>query len=514
MNGNAQQPTGLVIRADASPKMGAGHLLRSLALAQEWLGRGRAVDYVTYCPVPALLDRLAAAGCGVRLLAAPRRTPEDLEALLAATRAGQWVVLDGYHLGAEHQRTLRRAGRRVLLLDDMRHLDAYDADILLNQNLHARDWDYPGPGTMLRLLGPGYALLRREFVAEPARPARPRDPLRILCTMGGADPLGMSGVALEALAALSAGNVEATLVAGQANPRFAELRAAAASCPQKVRLLPGADDMRGLMEWADLALTAAGSTCWELARLGVPMLAVTVAGNQEGIARELGRVGAAVDLGQGRELSAAAMAEAVRRVAAPETLRRMAEAGRALIDGRGAARVAEIMEALASPRLEASRLLRRAGPEDCRAVFALSCDPVVRANSFHPGAIAWDTHVRWYESLLGDANRVLYLAVIGGALAGQIRFDRDGERADLSFSVAAPFRGKGLGEGLLRDALPLVRRDLGVTTVRGLVLPNNAASLRSFVRAGYVRAERDVDVDGRACAAFSADCTNQPGGPK
>jgi UDP-2,4-diacetamido-2,4,6-trideoxy-beta-L-altropyranose hydrolase len=510
---NGQPPQDLVIRADATPSMGTGHLLRSLALAQAWLARGRKVDYVSHCPLPPLVERLKAAGCGVRLLHAPHPDPEDAAELLAATRPGQWVALDGYHLETGYQRALRRAGRRVLLLDDVRHLNEYDADVLLNQNIHARDWTYAGPPEMLRLLGPDYVLLRSEFTAEPGRTQRPRVPLRILCTMGGADPLGMAALVLQALALLPPDSVEAVLLAGPANPRQAELRAAVPRCPQKVRLLAAVDDMRELMEWADLALTAAGSTCWELAHMGVPMLAVTVAGNQEGIARELERAGAALDLGLGRNLSASAIAEAVQRVNDPSGLRRMGEAGRGLIDGHGAARVADILDALAAPRLEAAPLLRRAGPGDCRAVFNLANDPTVRAHSFQAGPISWDGHVRWYERLLGDPDRALYLAVVGGVLAGQIRFDRAGERADLGFSVAAPFRGKGLGAGLLRDALPLACRDLGVAGARGLVLPGNEASLRAFVRAGYVRDAHDTSVDGRTCAVFTAACGGQQGQP-
>ena len=79
-----------------------------------------------------------------------------------------WVVVDGYHLGSDYQRALKEGGARVLVIDDHAHLDRYHADVLLNQNLGAPDYRDRAPGARL-LIGPHYALLRREFRDVPAR---------------------------------------------------------------------------------------------------------------------------------------------------------------------------------------------------------------------------------------------------------------------------------------------------------------------------------------------------------
>ena len=51
------------------------------------------------------------------------------------------------------------------------------------------------------------------------------------------------------------------------------------------------------MLWAELAITAAGSTCWELACLGVPAVTIVTAENQRGIAASLSHAGITQDAG-------------------------------------------------------------------------------------------------------------------------------------------------------------------------------------------------------------------------
>jgi spore coat polysaccharide biosynthesis predicted glycosyltransferase SpsG len=94
------------------------------------------------------------------------------------------------------------------------------------------------------------------------------------------------------------------------------------------------------MDWADLAVTAAGSTCWELAYLGVPMITIVAAENQRGIADGLATRGAAVNLGWHGEVTLASIAAAIASLADDHRKRAsMRRAARELVDGCGADRV-------------------------------------------------------------------------------------------------------------------------------------------------------------------------------
>jgi spore coat polysaccharide biosynthesis predicted glycosyltransferase SpsG len=228
----------------------------------------------------------------------------------------------------------------VLAIDDTGEGAPWTAaDAILNQNLHASEALYAtrAPATAL-MLGPRWALLRREFapLAANVRSA-PETAQRILVSFGGSDPAGMAPRAARALSRLGSG-VHVAIVAGLADPRGARI-------PQEpadgVEIVSRPRDFARLLADADLAVVAAGTTCWELACLGVPFLAVATAPNQVEIAASLQRVGVARDTGWHADLSEERLrAEVLALVPDAGLRRRMSEAGRALVDGHGAARVA------------------------------------------------------------------------------------------------------------------------------------------------------------------------------
>jgi len=95
---------------------------------------------------------------------------------------------------------------------------------------------------------------------------------------------------------------------------------------------------------AVFAVTAAGSTCWELMYLGVPLACLVLADNQAGIAFGLDQAGAALSLGRAEGISAKEIAARVGPLLRDPAQRAvMARAGRGLVDGKGAQRVVDRM---------------------------------------------------------------------------------------------------------------------------------------------------------------------------
>jgi UDP-2,4-diacetamido-2,4,6-trideoxy-beta-L-altropyranose hydrolase len=337
----------LLVRADAGVRLGIGHVMRCLALAQAWQeAGGRAVFAAAELP-EALEARIAAEGAGVeRLAVEPGGENDTRETLRAAGRTGaRWVVLDGYQFGADVQERLKGGGLQVLAVDDYGHAGRYAANFVLNQNLQATEALYPriGPSTRL-LLGLPYLLLRREFWDwrdwERQTPARAR---KVLITMGGTDPDNVSLRVMRAVGRLPAEAVEAVAVVGGGNPHRADLEEVARRTPA-VELRVDVRDMPALMAWADVAVSAAGSTSWELAFMGLPALCVVLADNQGPTADALGRGGLAWVLGPGSAPMPGQIAAALLELLADRDRRaEMSRRGRGLVDGRGPLRVVEAM---------------------------------------------------------------------------------------------------------------------------------------------------------------------------
>lgn len=350
-------PGDLLIRADATARMGTGHVMRAMALAQAWQAHGGRARLLSCCESPALCRRVEAGGVACDPLSCRHPDPDDwrvtASALRTLDRPGEaaWLAFDGYHLDGDYQRTVRTTGRRLMVIDDLNHLPRYHADVLLNQNVNATDHVYRcDPDTRL-LLGTRYALLRPEFTALGAdEPAVPTTARRVLVTLGGADADNVTATVLAALALLDRSDLLIRVVAGPANPHLPALRAAAQAGRGTIEVWTAVEDMPALMRWADLAVTAGGTTCWELLCLGVPSLVAVVADNQERIVERLHETGAVIGLGWPArcpvERLAAMLDEAIGSAA---IRRRLRSAGRALVDGQGARRVVEILSAVAAP---------------------------------------------------------------------------------------------------------------------------------------------------------------------
>jgi UDP-2,4-diacetamido-2,4,6-trideoxy-beta-L-altropyranose hydrolase len=324
----------LTLRCDASASIGGGHLLRCLALAQEWQARGGDALFVTAAPAP-LVRRVEAEQ--LRVVELPSAAAGMDVFLEHLEERGGWAALDGYHYDLADERRVRETAQ-LLVLDDYAHRPRYSADVLLNQNPTGPETAYVLEGDARLLLGTRYTLLRREFVQPPPPERRTeRHAKRVLVTLGNGD---FPDARARVLAGLVAAETpfEVRLVQGEA--------AGAPPPTPSVEVVAGGQAMRAHMEWCDFAVSAGGSTCWELAFLGVPTVALSLAENQRSLAAALARAGAGVDLGPAELLTPELVAPIVDVLAEDADRRRaMSEAGRRLVDGRGAARVVDVLRA-------------------------------------------------------------------------------------------------------------------------------------------------------------------------
>ena len=473
--------------------------MRSLALAQAWIDDGATVHWLASDLLPPSRDRLSAEGINLEQFEDPVGEEEDSDKTLRFANSvnADWVVLDGYAFGALHQAMLKRAGRHVLFVDDNGHAAEYPADIVLNQNMHASRALYEGKSAgALLLLGPHYALLRREFRRAP-RSAKtiPRVARNILVTLGGGGNAPLAGKIVDALRDLApARGLQVKLIAGGAGLLGEGDRGGTGDWLSFSRYT---EDMLSAMVWADLAISAAGTTACELMMLGVPSLLIVAADNQRPIADRLHEMGIGENLGPADTLDVGTISRAVEELAVDPSRRRgMSERGHAAIDGEGAPRVVRAMRA-------GLLRLRPARVDDMRVLWEWANDPEARAVSFSPAAIPWEDHARWFKTHLGDAGyRILIAETREAVPVGTVRFERDGEDAVISVSVDRSSRREGYGRWLIRLGSLEILRSPGVYRIRAYIKPDNAASIRAFESAGF-RYHAPAAVRGQAALLYT-----------
>ncbi|WP_265447743.1 PseG/SpsG family protein [Flexivirga meconopsidis] len=328
------------LRCDAGARIGVGHAVRSLALGEELRNRGHQVTvWGDLADVPwletlvtrARFDRMPAATTGPALAEQARSAGFDT------------VVLDGYQLPADAGTALRAAGATVLAMVDGEFGGGQEADLYVDQNLGSTP-HAGGPAGSVALAGADYALFRDSVLNRRRAPVDVGEIRSVLAVFGGTDPMGAAPLVIPALLATGA-PLEVTVVAG--NPGIAaRLRALTPGPGQTVRTVPPDPDLAARAAAADLAITASGSSVWELLTIGVPTAVVCVADNQELGYRQALDAGVATGLGRLWQFDAARATGALRAlIDDPSAAAALASRGQRLFDGRGRQRVADALTA-------------------------------------------------------------------------------------------------------------------------------------------------------------------------
>lgn len=327
--------------------------MRCFAFAQSWKDRGGRVTFVTDCESDTLRHSIHEDGFDMIGIEKTHPDPNDLRSTLEIvsdisqqdSKPGPWVILDGYHFTPDYQRAIKETCR-LLVIDDIAHLDHYHAHILVNQNIHASRLAYSCNGDTVKLLGRDFVLLRREFLEYRNWKRRiPKEAKNILVTVGGADSRNVTLKVIHALHELNDPDLEARILVGPSNPNEEALADAVRHAACNMRLIRDVKGMPGLMVWADVAVSAAGSTCWELCFMGLPSLIITVAENQRGVGSCLEEAGAAAHLGWFEDLTVESIAESCSVLLHSLLMRkRLSEAGRRLVRGDGADKILASME--------------------------------------------------------------------------------------------------------------------------------------------------------------------------
>lgn len=364
----------VVFRVDASVRVGTGHLMRCLTLAESLRERGVQTHFICREHVGNLFALLQQKGMLITVLPAPAVTDttsgEDYAAWLGVTQTEDaeqtigalngekpdWLVVDHYGLDIEWEQRLRPHVNKLMVIDDQvsRH---HDCDLLLDQNYSTdgeRNYANFVPPSCLVLLGPSYALLRHEFRSIRDRiKSRSYELKRIMVFFTAGDDQGETLKAMRGIELF--GQAEhVDVVVGQSNSSNAEINKRCKELFWKYHCQ--VDYMPTLITDADLVIGAGGSSNWERCALGVPALVTILAENQASIAQALDRAGVVINLGWNIGLQSADYEKALNSLD-HKRLSTMSEKAFELVDAKGAERVVEILLAEQSFNFDQSRLL-------------------------------------------------------------------------------------------------------------------------------------------------------------
>jgi len=301
----------VIFRVDASLKMGTGHVMRCLTLAQTLKENGANVKFICRRHEGSLIDKIRSNGFDVHALEVSEEIETDNKLVhshwLGATQQQDsdecidvlssegvdWLIVDHYALDEDWHCNLKPYYRKLMVIDDLADRK-FDCDLMLNQNLDAQPEDYKNKvtGKCKFLLGCDYTLLRTEFSELRERALEKRKTTKkiknILISVGGSDVHNKTYDILQKID----DDLNTVVILGSLSPHNKMINNYAKD--KNIKVIIDADNMAELMFEADLAIGAGGSTSWERCCLGLPTLLYITAENQRMVAENLEKKSAVV----------------------------------------------------------------------------------------------------------------------------------------------------------------------------------------------------------------------------
>jgi len=515
----------IVVRADASLTMGSGHIMRCLTLADRLQQQGHDISFICRQHDGHLADLIGQKGFAVQLLAKSENADfveqhahnewlgasesddfSECKPILQALKP-DWLIIDHYAIGKNWEQQAKRLlpNLKILAIDDLADR-THDCEILLDQNFGRKNEDYQPlvPSDCQQLLGTRYTLLRDEFANWRAMSLNRRKsvqlPNNILVNLGGVDNDNVTLKILQSLNTFvqqSTQSFNVTVVMGKTAPHIESVQRFAKHASFACAVLVNVTNMAQLMANADLAIGAAGSTTWERCCLGLPMVLLVLADNQQVIAKALADknvVKVVTDMATLDEQLPRLLSELA------DNYKKFSRQSAKLVDGQGAKRVAHWIEfAQKFPHYQ----VRQATQADSQRIWQWRNHVDVRRWMFGQDEIALADHEKWYRRQLDRANVHLLIFEVAGEPMGlvnvtQMTVDKyqtlqlanasspNEKTASWGFYLS-PNSPKGQGLGFALGVLAIAQifnaTDIGKITAQ--VLAYNTASLALHRKLGF-----------------------------
>lgn len=306
----------IVFLSHGGPIVGMGHVIRCLSLAKEFRQKGKKVFFISKYAVGQQI--ILSEGFEVMPLVSKYELNENQfsygssEILeedwvqikkILSDRAADAIVVDSYNVEPWFFHGLKEYTKCLIYIDDL-HVADYPVDVIINGNINAHTLQYPILENQKRLLGLSYNLIRNEFKQINNRDKEHQPWNRVLITTGASDPKDITGNILNYLVKMEQfERFQFKVVLGQAFGKDQnEKNISLYQRYSNIEFYEAPKKMSNLMKWADYAISAGGSTIYELFACGVIVLAFIYADNQVQIVTKASELGYLYSLGRYEEL--------------------------------------------------------------------------------------------------------------------------------------------------------------------------------------------------------------------
>jgi UDP-2,4-diacetamido-2,4,6-trideoxy-beta-L-altropyranose hydrolase len=253
------------------------------------------------------------------------------------------VIIDSYLADKILYKEIANKVKIAVYIDDTLRID-YPAGIIINPALNAQNLPYPKHENVTTyLLGSQYAMMRKPFWETRTKTKNIKEEIHeIMVTFGGDDARNMTPKVIN-LIKDNYPNIKINAVIGKGFKHTNEIKAIK---HDKINLIfnPDGEEMKNIMLNSDVAISAGGQTLYELARVGLPAIAVLVAENQRYNVEQWQKIGSIEYAGSWNDKDIINnITKLLRKLEAKKIREDKSSVKQSIIDGQGVKRIAKFI---------------------------------------------------------------------------------------------------------------------------------------------------------------------------
>ena len=332
----------ILFRADGNKSIGVGHVMRCLSIADALKEIG--VESIFVNADSNVRDLITNRGFDNIVMGTDYKNLDaELVTLLKADflKEAEAIVVDSYFVSKEYLAKLNSVVKTIYIDDYFTDCQVYG---IINYNIYAEKSKYDGKGIdqiQKYYLGPKYAPLRKDFSDCKAIDIK-ENVKDILVLSGGSDPFHVATELAKEIEFQGIKDLNFHFVCGGLADSAEELKRFE-SRNNNIKVHFDVKDMKSLMCSCDMAISAAGSTMYELCACGVPTINYSIADNQRLGAEGFANKGIMMTMGMVTDTKKFCkdVQKTVRTLSSDYNMRtEMSSKSKDLIDGKGAVRLA------------------------------------------------------------------------------------------------------------------------------------------------------------------------------
>jgi UDP-2,4-diacetamido-2,4,6-trideoxy-beta-L-altropyranose hydrolase len=323
-----------------------GHLMRCFALSEELINRKNICYFISNIDNEILCKNIEKSNIILKKVSTFPDEKDDINLLINFSKKNEidWIITDHYYIDIEYVKKLKEKKLKILSIDDNSNIHYY-SDIVVNQNIGAKNFLYSAEKYTKFLLGPKYAILRDNFLKKPCRIIK-KEVKNILITLGGIDKENVTMKILELLKILDC-NIKINVVIGPLNPHYNSIKKNISEYNCSIHLYNSPEKMEDIYYKSDIAISAGGTSCYEMAYFGIPNIIISIADNQINSSKELHNKIVSIYLGDKNEIKSSDLVKKINELINDYDLRlKMSNNGKKFVDGNGKKRIVDFMERL------------------------------------------------------------------------------------------------------------------------------------------------------------------------